>query len=285
MIRILKVGDVSPEQIFARNETTASVTDIVADIIATVRERGDAALRDYTERFDCVALDDLRVSPAEIEAALASVEPEFLEVLHAAAENIRAFHSAQVREGFRLEKDGGIVLGQKILPIERVGLYVPGGTAAYPSTVLMDAIPAKIAGCARVVMTTPPGKDGRVNSAILAAAQTPLKPAAEATVYRSGNGKYYHKVQVCKGMTGSSPYALSEVAGKYLTCQTCQAPSADLIGIPCLWMDAQSLYHTTDECSAFTGEWTLVPLSDLLSGEHAACTACGADEYLTPNDL
>lgn len=170
MIRILKVGEVSPDEIFARNETTASVTDIVADIIATVRERGDAALREYTERFDKVALDELRVSAAEIDAALESVEPEFLRVLHEAADNIRTFHAAQVREGFCIEKEGGIRIGQKIMPIERVGLYVPGGTAAYPSTVLMDAIPAKIAGCPRVVMTTPPSKDGQVNPAILAAA-------------------------------------------------------------------------------------------------------------------
>ena len=111
MIRILTCGEVSPEEIFARNETTASVTDIVADIIATVRGRGDAALREYTERFDKVVLDDLRVSEDEIAATLATVEPAFLEVLHEAADNIRTFHAAQVREGFRLEKEGGIVIG------------------------------------------------------------------------------------------------------------------------------------------------------------------------------
>ena len=171
MIRILNVADVSRDEIFARMEPTGSVTDIVSGIIAKVRAEGDAALRELTAKFDRVELDDLRVSEAEIDEALALVEPGFLEVLAHAAANIRAFHAAQVRQGFRLEDRPGVIVGQKIIPIERVGLYVPGGTAAYPSTVLMDAEPAKIAGCQKIVMCTPPGRDGRVNPAILAAAR------------------------------------------------------------------------------------------------------------------
>lgn len=173
MIRILKFGEVSPEELFARNEATSDVSGIVSDIIATVRERGDAALKEYTERFDGVSLDDMRVSEAEMAEALASLqatEPEFLDVLARAAANIREFHQAQVREGFTIKRGEDVVIGQKFMPIQKVGLYVPGGTAAYPSTVLMDAIPAKIAGCEQIVMVTPPGKDGKVNPAILAAA-------------------------------------------------------------------------------------------------------------------
>ena len=109
---------------------------------------------------------------AELEEGAAQVEPEFLRILEEAAENIRAFHERQVRGSFLISEKNGIVMGQKVMPIARVGLYVPGGTAAYPSTVLMDSIPAKIAGCETLVMTTPPGRDGRVNPAILAAAKT-----------------------------------------------------------------------------------------------------------------
>lgn len=169
MIRILNVQDVTREEILARDEPTSNVSGIVADIIATVRAEGDAALRAYTAKFDHVELGDLRVGEDEIAEALAGVEPEFSATLAHAAENIRAFHSAQVRQDFVIT-DGGAMVGQRIIPIERVGLYVPGGTAAYPSTVLMDAVPAKIAGCPRIVMCTPPGRDGRVNPAILAAA-------------------------------------------------------------------------------------------------------------------
>ena len=124
---------------------------------------------EYTRRFDRVDLRSLEVSREEIDRAKEKVSPEFLEILEKAARNIREYHRMQVNTGFRMEKDG-IILGQKVTPIERVGIYVPGGTAAYPSTVLMDTIPAKIAGCRQIVMVTPPGKDGSVNPAILAAA-------------------------------------------------------------------------------------------------------------------
>ena len=147
MIKIYNYGQVSDEEIFARENIAANVESVVAQIIATVVEKGDKALFNYAAQFDKVTLDSLEVSAQELEEAFASVEPEFVEILREAAGNIRAFHEKQVRQGFRLEREKGVVMGQKVTPIERVGLYVPGGTAAYPSTVLMAAIPAKLAGC------------------------------------------------------------------------------------------------------------------------------------------
>ena len=170
MIKIYKYGEVSNEEIFARDNIAANVEPAVTAIIADVRARGDEALLDYTARFDKVTLTSLEVSAAEIDEAFETVEPEFREILREAAANIRCFHEKQVRNSFVINRSG-VVMGQKVIPIQRVGLYVPGGTAAYPSTVLMDSIPAKIAGCETIVMVTPPGKDGKVNPVILAAAK------------------------------------------------------------------------------------------------------------------
>ena len=170
MIKILKYGIDTDKDIFNRFTPQYGVEDVVADIIATVRRDGDKALFDYNEKFDGAKVDALQVSKEEIEFALSDVSPEFVEILKKAAANIRKFHSKQVRNSFIINDEDGIVIGQKITPIEKAGLYVPGGTAPYPSTVLMDAIPAKIAGCSELVMVTPPEKSGRVNSAILAAA-------------------------------------------------------------------------------------------------------------------
>lgn len=170
MIPILKVGQVPNSEIFARVTPEADVAAIVADILADVKENGDTAVKAYCAKFDKAELTSLEVTPEEIQEAISQVEPEFLDILREAAENIRSFHSRQVRNSFVIADKPGIVLGQKITPIEKVGVYVPGGTAAYPSTVLMDTIPAKIAGCPQVVMVTPPGRDGKVNPAILAAA-------------------------------------------------------------------------------------------------------------------
>ena len=170
MIPILKVGQVPNSEIFARVTPEADVAAIVADIIADVKENGDTAVKAYCAKFDKAELSSLEVTPEEIREAISQVEPEFLDILREAAENIRVFHSRQVRNSFVIADKPGIVLGQKITPIEKVGVYVPGGTAAYPSTVLMDTIPAKIAGCPQLVMVTPPGRDGKVNPAILAAA-------------------------------------------------------------------------------------------------------------------
>lgn len=170
MIKILKCGEVTNDEIFARVVPTVDVAAIVTDIINNVRTRGDAALYEYCEKFDKAKLTCLQVSPEEIEEALSLVEPRFIEVLKLAADNIRAFHEKQVHNSFILNNRPGIVMGQKVIPVDRAGLYVPGGTAAYPSTVLMDAIPAKIAGVPEVVMVTPPGADGKINPVILAAA-------------------------------------------------------------------------------------------------------------------
>ncbi len=170
MIKILNVNEVNHDEIFARFEPTASVEDVVAEIIANVRKNGDKALLEYTARFDHAALTSMQVTADEIDEAVDAVEPEFIGILKKAAANIRRFHEAQKRQSFILNDVDGVVMGQKIIPVDRAGLYVPGGTAAYPSTVLMDAIPAKIAGVREVVMVTPPSADGRVNPAILAAA-------------------------------------------------------------------------------------------------------------------
>ncbi len=170
MIKILKYGEVRPEEIFSRTTKAPDVEAVVAQIIENVKANGDKALRDYTEKFDGVRLQELCVAKAEIEEAVAAVEPRFLEVLEKAAANIRKFHARQVRSSFIINDENGIVMGQKIIPVDRAGLYVPGGTAAYPSTVLMDAIPAKLAGVPELVIVTPPGKDGKVNPVILAAA-------------------------------------------------------------------------------------------------------------------
>ena len=171
MIRILDYDKVSREEIFDRSVPTANVTDIVADIIATVRREGDKALYAYAEKFDRAVLSSLEVSEEEIAEAFDAVEPRFIEILKKAAENIRLFHSAQKRNSFIINEKNGVIIGQKVIPIEKVGLYVPGGTAAYPSTVLMDSIPAKIAGCGEICIVTPPGADGKVNPVILAAAK------------------------------------------------------------------------------------------------------------------
>lgn len=170
MIKIMKYGQVSNSEIFARVTPMVDVAGIVADILQDVRKNGDQAVLAYCAKFDKAELGTLEVSKQEIEEALTLVEPAFLEILKEAAANIRAFHSRQVRNSFVMADKPGIVLGQKVTPIEKVGVYVPGGTAAYPSTVLMDTIPAKIAGCPQIVMVTPPGKDGKINPAILAAA-------------------------------------------------------------------------------------------------------------------
>lgn len=171
MIRIMKYGELAASEIFARVVPQFNVEKIVSDIIKDVRENGDSALYKYCEKFDGARLDSLEVSAEEIDEAVSSVEPEFLAILKKAAANIRKFHEKQVRNSFIINDETGVVMGQKVIPVDRAGLYVPGGTAAYPSTVLMDSIPAKIAGCPEVVITTPPGRDGKVNPVILAAAK------------------------------------------------------------------------------------------------------------------
>ena len=170
MIKIMKYGDVPNDEIFARAEPAVNVVEVVADIIDNVRKNGDKALFEYTEKFDKAKLSSLAVTDDEIDEAYAKVSPELIEIMKKAAANIRRFHEKQVRNSFVIAEDG-VVKGQRVIPVDRAGLYVPGGTAAYPSTVLMDSIPAKIAGVGEVVIVTPPNKDGKINPVILAAAK------------------------------------------------------------------------------------------------------------------
>ena len=185
MIKIYRWGEMSPEEIFERVSPTSKVEGVVAEIITEVIKNKDEALKAYAEKFDKVILSSLEVTKEEIEAAYEKADKDFVAILEEAAKNIREFHSKQVREGFTIERADGVVIGQKITPIDKVGLYVPGGTAAYPSTVLMDAIPAKIAGCKEIVMVTPPAKDGSVNPDILAAA----KVAGVTRIFKVGGAQ------------------------------------------------------------------------------------------------
>lgn len=170
MISILPYGQVPNEAIFARTEPASKVEAVVSDILADVRRNGDAALYKYCRQFDRADLTSLEVTAEELDAAAAQVEPELLEVLRRAAANIEAFHRRQLRTSFVISEQDGVVLGQKITPLSRVGLYIPGGTASYPSSVLMNCIPAKLAGVPEVVMVTP-ASGGALNPVILAAAR------------------------------------------------------------------------------------------------------------------
>ncbi|MBQ9985652.1 MAG: histidinol dehydrogenase [Oscillospiraceae bacterium] len=185
MIKILKYGEVAKDDIFARCEDIVNVADTVSAIIENVRKRGDAALYEYCERFDRAKLTALEVSEAEIDEAFEAVDEKFIDILRRAAKNIRKFHERQVRTSFIINDEDGIVIGQKVIPVDRAGLYVPGGTAAYPSTVLMDSIPAIIAGVREVVITTPPGPDGKINPVILAAA----KIAGVSRIFKVGGAQ------------------------------------------------------------------------------------------------
>lgn len=170
MIRILEYGVVSEDRIFSRSTSSRDVSDVVSAILSDVKERKDEALREYTLKFDGAQIDSIEVPKEEIENAAKSMDKAFLDVLKKAADNIRNYHSRQKRESFVVSEKDGVVLGQKIVPVSVAGIYVPGGTAAYPSTVLMDTIPAKIAGVDQVVMVTPPSYEGKISQAVLAAA-------------------------------------------------------------------------------------------------------------------
>lgn len=172
MIRILTYSAAAAEEIFDRSQSGASreVEQVVEEILAAVASRGDAALYEYCARFDHVQLQQLAVSREEIAAAVAQVGPDYIAMLEEAAENIRAFHRCQLRQDTVITRPDGVVLGQRIIPVASAGLYVPGGTASYPSSVLMDAIPAQLAGVQRIVMTTPAARDGSIAPEILAAA-------------------------------------------------------------------------------------------------------------------
>lgn len=184
MIKIKHISEVGLKQGLSE-ASDEQLTKDVAEIIANVRENGDQALRAYTAKFDGARVDELEVSGSEMEEAVNSVEKELIDVLKGATENIYKFHEKQKRDDLILFEEDGKILGQKFTPIERVGLYVPGGTAVYPSTVLMTVIPAKIAGCANITMVSPPDKAGSVSPLILAAA----KIAGVNNVYKVGGAQ------------------------------------------------------------------------------------------------
>lgn len=176
------------EELLQRNDTSQPDLEFdrkVLDIIDTVRAQGDRALVDYTERFDGVKLTEIAVSEEEIQEAQSFVSAQFIRALQAAKDRISSYHTAQKEQSWFLNPQDGIMLGQKVTPIESVGIYVPGGKAAYPSTVLMNALPAKIAGVEQITMVTPPQKDGKVNPYVLAAA----KLAGVDTIYKVGGAQ------------------------------------------------------------------------------------------------
>ncbi len=170
MIRIMRYGEIPDEEIIFRGEIKTDVSGTVAGIIAAVREKGDEALMDYAARYDDGAPQTLEVPEEEILSALENTDPELISVMRQSVENIRDYHSRQVRSSFVISEKEGVVLGQKVIPIDTVGIYVPGGTAPLSSTVLMNAVPAKLAGCRQVIMATP-AKAGKVDPSVLAAAR------------------------------------------------------------------------------------------------------------------
>ena len=186
MMKIMKYSGQRADELLNRaEETKKDVTAIVSEILETIRKGGDKAVLDYCEKFDGVRPETLLVTDAEVEAAYKAVEPELISTMELAAANIERFHQQQKRTGFVDTPKAGVVVGQRVLPLKSVGLYVPGGTARYPSSVLMDAIPAKIAGVQNIVMTTPPDKEGNVPAVILAAA----KIAGVRTIVKLGGAQ------------------------------------------------------------------------------------------------
>ncbi|MCI6991670.1 MAG: histidinol dehydrogenase [Clostridiales bacterium] len=171
MIQIFKEGETDRQTIFARKDPVDSVAAPVQAILADVKANGDAALKKYTKEFDGVDLTSIEVGMGAIDEGFRAADPGLVEILYRAADRIVAFHQRQVRNSFLINDEEGILMGQKILPLQRVGLYVPGGTAAYPSSVLMNCIPAKLAGVKEICMVTPPGKNGKIPPNILAAAR------------------------------------------------------------------------------------------------------------------
>ena len=183
-VKIIKVNDnISIKR--SVDSGTEEQRGIVQDIIAVVKNEGDAALLAYTEKFDGVALDSLTVSTEEIEEAYKHVSVEMVEIIKEAAANIRTFHEKQLRNTWITTEENGTILGQKVTPLDSVGVYVPGGTAAYPSSVLMNVVPAQVAGVERIVMVSPPGKDGKLPAGVLVAA----KEAGVKEIYKVGGAQ------------------------------------------------------------------------------------------------
>jgi len=173
MIKIYNNSQIPVSEILKRAEDDDSlqVDETVRRIIEDVKKRKDAALYDYSERFDNVRPESLAVSEIEIKAAVANISEDFLKTLEMAKENIIDYHKRQKRENYTINEKKGIIIGQKVMPLEKVGIYVPGGTASYPSSVLMNALPAQVAGVKEIVMVSPCGEDGKIPDVILAAAR------------------------------------------------------------------------------------------------------------------
>ena len=185
MLKIFKASQITAEEIVsARDLSYADVESGVKELIADVRANGDAAVRKYTLKFDKADVTDFKVSDGEISLALERTGAEFIRILERAAKNIERFHAAQLRKDFKLDYDG-ITVGQRFLPVESAGIYVPGGTARYPSSVLMNAVPARLAGVKNIIMCTPPSSDGSIPDNILAAA----KVAGVNAVYKIGGAQ------------------------------------------------------------------------------------------------
>ncbi|MEH7012102.1 histidinol dehydrogenase [Neobacillus niacini] len=183
-MKIVKVND----QISIKRSIESGTTEqsaIVKNIISDIRTLGDIALRDYTEKFDRVRLESFLVTENEMNEAYGKVDSEFISIVQEAAENIRSFHEKQLRPSWMTTEENGSMLGQKITPLDSVGVYVPGGTAAYPSSVLMNVIPAKVAGVKRIVMVSPPDGEGRLPAAVLVAA----KEAGVEEIYKVGGAQ------------------------------------------------------------------------------------------------
>ncbi|MBE6710543.1 MAG: histidinol dehydrogenase [Ruminococcaceae bacterium] len=185
MIKTYNIKDLSVDEILAREENAVDVSGIVAGVIDNIRKNGDAALADYTEKFDKVKLDSIVVTREELDEATASLDEDFRNILRDAAANIEHYHKCQIKQGYAVTDKEGVILGQRVTPIEKVGVYVPGGSAPLPSSVLMNIIPAKIAGVPFIAMATPPGPDGKVNPAILAAADI----AGADVIYKMGGSQ------------------------------------------------------------------------------------------------
>lgn len=183
-MKIVKVNDLVSIKRSIESGTTEQLA-VVKKIISDVRSSGDNALRDYTEKFDRVVLDSFLITESEIEEAYEHVDSEFITIVQEAAENIRTFHEKQLRPSWMTTEENGSVLGQKITPLDSVGVYVPGGTAAYPSSVLMNVIPAKVAGVKRIVMVSPPDNEGKLPAAVLVAA----KEAGVKEIYKVGGAQ------------------------------------------------------------------------------------------------
>ena len=183
-MKILKVNELVSIKRSIEAGTSEQV-EIVKGIIAEIRQRGDEALREFTEKFDRVGLTSFSVSESEVEAAYAEVDDEYISIVREAAENIKAFHEKQLRPSWMTTEENGTILGQKITPLDSVGVYVPGGTAAYPSSVLMNVIPAKVAGVKRIVMVSPPDGSGKLPAAVLVAA----KEAGVKEIFKVGGAQ------------------------------------------------------------------------------------------------